>query len=489
MFAEAYTRINAMSKMMTGKKVAKNMILSVTAQAVSLMIGFILNLIVPKFISEYDYSYWQTFLLYSQYLGIFHFGFLDGFVLRYSKDDYNELDKKSVRTQYLTVMLMDLFISVVLLILAFVVFSGVNRTICILLAFTTCIEITFSFMSFTFQTTNRIKEYVIYTIVYRVLYCVLILICLLVGFSNYYWFCVTYLLADLAVIVFFGLRYNKDLFIGPLLSHKKLKQELKTTLSAGVWLMISSYAANFLVGSGKMVIQWFWDELVFGKISLAFSLCNFVLQFVTAVSVVLFPSMKRMEEDKLPAMYVQIRNAISPLMFFALILYFPGSLILSWWLPKYTESIVYLGILMPIIIYTSKVSLLTNNYLKAYRKEKILLMINLSIVVVSFLLFLLLGYFVRNIQILLIAIVLAIMLRSIISEIVVMRIIKENIYWDFLLEFVLTVAFIIGAMFLNLWYACAVYAVAFIIYCIFKRKAIISLGKQMKSMKNNFFSH
>ena len=84
----------------TGKAVAKNMSLSVLVQAVSTMAGIVINLVVPKFIDTYQYAYWQTFLLYMQYVGFFHFGLIDGLVLRYSQFDYEELDKDSVRSQY-----------------------------------------------------------------------------------------------------------------------------------------------------------------------------------------------------------------------------------------------------------------------------------------------------------------------------------------------------------------------------------------------------
>ena len=84
-----------------------------------------------------------------------------------------------------------------------------------------------------------------------------------------------------------------------------------------------------------MVIQWRWGLLVFGKVSLAFSLTSFFLQFVTAISVVLFPSIKRMEPDKLPGMYCRIRQGISPLLFAAMLLYYPGCVLLR----PYKESV------------------------------------------------------------------------------------------------------------------------------------------------------
>ena len=86
-----------MAKEVQGKQIAKNVSLSLFAQFVSLAVSFIMGLIVPKFIDEYQYAYWHTFLLYVSYVGVLHFGLLDGIVLRYSQYEYEELDKKQYR--------------------------------------------------------------------------------------------------------------------------------------------------------------------------------------------------------------------------------------------------------------------------------------------------------------------------------------------------------------------------------------------------------
>ena len=69
-----------MPKEITTKKFAKNVVLSIVAQIVSLAISFITTLIVPRFIDEYQYAYWQTYVLYVGYVGVLHFGLLDGLV-------------------------------------------------------------------------------------------------------------------------------------------------------------------------------------------------------------------------------------------------------------------------------------------------------------------------------------------------------------------------------------------------------------------------
>ena len=79
-----------MESRISASQIKKNMIISILAQIISLVVSFIMNLILPKYISEFQYAYWQTYLLYVGYVGILHFGLLDGIVLRYSQYEYDE---------------------------------------------------------------------------------------------------------------------------------------------------------------------------------------------------------------------------------------------------------------------------------------------------------------------------------------------------------------------------------------------------------------
>lgn len=464
-----------MSKQITGKSIAKNISLSVLVQAISLIVGFVMNLIVPKYIDEYQYSYWQTFLLYSQYVGFFHFGLLDGIVLRYSQYDYDELDKKAVRSQYLAIICIDAFISLILFISAFIFFSGINKIIVILLSIIIIPSITYNYVSFTFQTTNRISKYARYIMLDRCLYCGIVVACLLFNLKKAYWYCIAYIISQIISILIFGMKYSRELFFGKMLPTIELRINLSKTIGAGVWLMIASYSANLVVGLGKMIVQWRWDELTFGKVSLSFSLTTFVLHFVTAISVVLFPSIKRLDSDRLPDLYKSIRDGISPLLLLALIFYFPGSHLLELWLPKYATSIIYLGILLPIIVYSSKVSLLTNNYLKAYRKEKTLLVINLFSVTFSFIIYMVIAYVFNNLYALIFSIVGVIMLRSIVSEIAVAKIIKVKVFLDIILEVIMTSFFILCTIFFRRIVGFVLYTIVIVIYLITKRNSIVKL--------------
>lgn len=159
-------------------------------------------------------------------------------------------------------------------------------------------------------------------------------------------------------------------------------------------------------------------------------------------------------------MYCRIRQGISPLLFAAMLLYYPGCVLLRLWLPKYEVSVSYLGMLLPLIIYTSKVSLLTNNYLKAYQQERTMLRINASCVAAGLALFALGAWVLNSLTAVLLLVLLSVMLRSMLSEAAVMRIIHVDLRWEFVIEFALTAVFLISTCLLPYWWGLGVYGAA-----------------------------
>lgn len=466
-----------MAKSITTKKFATNIILSLTAQIISVAISFITTLVVPKFIDEIQYANWQTYILYVGYVGILHFGLLDGLVLRYSKYDYEELDKARLRSQLFIMLIFTSVLTLVMSIISVFVLGNGDKIIFVLVGVGIVTKNLVTYSSYMFQITNRISKYAILTIAQRFAYGILVVILLACKVNDFYWYCIADLCGD-AVGIVFGIIFNKELFFGRPIKISVAFYELRYNVSSGIILMMANWSAMLMVGSAKMIVQWHWDKLLFGQISFAFSVSNIFLVFVTAISVVLFPSLKRIDENKLPEMYKSIRNVLSPLLFFVMIFYFIGCWILNKWLPKYSSSLVYLGILLPTIIYSSKVSLLTNNYLKVYRKEKMMLIVNLISIVTGIVLFVLCAYVFNNITAILASVVFVIMLNSILSEVCVLKIIKVKIIKDFIIETLMTVSFILCASLLSLWIGCAVYCSIFAVYCAINYKSIVVIFKK-----------
>ena len=471
-----------MQDKITAKKITKNVFISITAQVISLLVSVVANLIIPKFIGELEYSHWQTYVLYFSFVSFLHFGLIDGMLLRYAQYDYNEIDKGILRSQFKALLVFMVLLTILTQFVAFTFLTGLARVIVALLGIGIVTKNIFAYTSYTFQMTNQITKYAYLVILQRLLFCIVIVILLGLGVNDFKWYCTAELIGDfLATVV--AMLLNPEMYFGKSLKFNEAMKEVKKNVFAGFFLMMATLSSLLLVNSAKMVAQWKWDELTFGKLSLAFSITNLFLTFISAISIVLFPSLKRLSKESLPTAYRKIRGSISHLLLIILLFYFPGCWLIELWLPKYQSSLVYLGVLLPMIVYSSKVNLLTNNYLKAYRKERILLYVNLISLAVGFILFLISAYVFSSLNALLLCIVLTVTGNSIVSEIVVMKLTNISFVKDIIIEIIMSAGFIISVWLLQHWVACAVYASLLLIYAIINWKQIAELLSRFQNRK------
>ena len=454
---------------MKDKKFITNIGLSIIAQGISLLVSFVMNLILPKFISEIQYAYWQTYLLYVGYVGILHFGILDGIILRYSKFDYEELDKKTIRSQFIVMTIIESVFCAILVLIAVSFFDNESKWVFAFVAIGILMRNTFNYTAYLFQMTNRIKHYAKMIILYRLFYGIVTSVLLAFGVCDFYFYCILDLCSDLFAILTM-MRHNKGLYFGSIPALSDVRLETKRNIKAGIMLMGANWSAFLLTGAARVIVQLHWDQMQFGKISFSFSIANLFLTFVSAISVVVFPTLKRVEENGLSDIYVMLRNKMSPLLLCILLCYYPGCAVLRIWIPAYNDSLLYLGILLPMIVYSSKVSLLTNNYFKVLREEKKLLGINVVSVCLAIVLFTTSAFVFDNLMLLVMCIVIVLMTQSIVSEIFIMKYLKIYIGFKmFFNEIIMTGVFILSATCFSPNVGLLVYLFAVIIFLATKK--------------------
>lgn len=444
----------------------KNIFYSIAAQIVSLSVSFITGLIVPKFIPEAQYAYWQSYVLYVGYAGVFHFGLLDGIVLRFSQYDYCNLDKRRIRSHFFCLLALETVLALGLFVATRGLSSPESRRIFFFVAIGLISKNVFSYGSFLLQITNQISKYAKLVVVHRVIYGLLIVVFLAARRYQFEYFCLADLLSDFSATVICIL-LCKEAYFGKALPKSDAFADVKKSFSAGIKLMIANFCSMQLIGGAKMVIQWRWGMIVFGQIAFAFSLSSLFLTFISAISVVVFPSLKRLSKDEYPSFYLGLRRISTRFLFGALMLYFPGYVILSKWLPTYMPSLECWGILLPYIVFSARVGLLTNNYLKAYRKERTMLTINIVGAASAVLLYFVISYFLGNMTLVLLIVVGAIIAISIGSEVIVSREIGISLRNDFILDIAMSAIFFVSANFVGLGYGLLLYCVSYICYLVY----------------------
>lgn len=454
------------------RNILENITYTFTANILTMLISIIMTLILPKFLGVTDYSYYQLYIFFISYVGFFHFGWIDGIYLKIGGMEYNDLEKSNYVTQFWMLNVLEIIIAAIISIFALFTIKNIDKSF-VLISTSVCGVITIlrTYLLFILQSTNRIKEYAKYTRVDRFIYFALVIVFLFLGFKNYKIILYIDIFSKLVALVLCANKM-KDIVFGKLNISKNTLLEIFENISIGIKLMLANIASTLIIGVVRFGIQKNWDIETFGKISLTLNISNLLMTFINAVAVIMFPLLRREEESNLPKIYVILRNTLMIFLYMMLIFYYPIKLILSTWLPQYADSLRYMALLFPICIYESKMSMLINTYLKSFRKEKSMLIINTISLILSLILTILSVFILNNLTLAILSIVFLLGFRCVIGELVLTKIMNILIYKDIILETVLTAIFIISSWFINNMFCSIIYTCFYSIYVFIKRKDI-----------------
>lgn len=365
------------------KGIIKNLYYTVAANFVTLLISVLLNLFVPKLLGVKEYSYWQLYVFYSSYVGFLHLGWIDGIYLKIGGEEYDRLNKPQLGSQYWYLILFELILAIAVGGYAFFFLPTSNKSlILILTAAVAVITIAKQFIQYILQSTNRIKEYAHLSRSDRYLYIFFLAAYFLLGGRNFFWLIVLDILSKLLVTLW-GMYQIKDMLFGRLIPIRQIWKEILDNINIGSKLMLSNIASMLIIGTIRFFVQNRWSIEVFGKLSFTLSISNMFLTFINAIGVVMFPLLRRTNNSRLSGLFITLRTLFVPITYSFLLFYVPVKLILEVWLPQYSISLMYMGILFPMVVYEGRMSLLINTYLKTLRKEKTILLVNVITLAIS----------------------------------------------------------------------------------------------------------
>lgn len=75
----------------------KSILQVVLAQGVVLLASLLKALVIPSVLTVDGFAYWQIYVLYSGFVGVFSLGFTDGIYLRYGGWNYDALPFRRLR--------------------------------------------------------------------------------------------------------------------------------------------------------------------------------------------------------------------------------------------------------------------------------------------------------------------------------------------------------------------------------------------------------
>jgi hypothetical protein len=192
---------------------------------------------------------------------------------------------------------------------------------------------------------------------------------------------------------------------------------------------------------------------------------------------------RRISEERRMKYFRMIEDSLLVLLFFVLIFFYPIYLVLDAWLPVYSESFRYAAILFPMCIFASKTNLLLTTYMKVYRMEKIIKLLNIYTLIFSVITSAFSIYILNSITLAVFTILLSQVFRCYASEYVLHHKLSLGSYRIIIIELIMVLLFIWANWFVSGWTGFMFYLIGFTFVVYMQKEQIYQFYSMYKLIK------
>lgn len=355
----------------TSKRTIFNIIKVAASNILKLLAGVLVGFLLPKIIGVTDYGYYKIFTLYASYVGLLHFGFADGVYLKYGGKNFDELSKTSFRFYSLFLIVIELIISVVGAIISLFALSGDLRFIFMCLAVYLFTANIINFYQIISQITGRFNELSIRTVIQSVLTALAVVVLWLVKryadvSISYKIYTAIYVGINVLLMLWYIFTY-RDLTFGK--QDRSNKKEIWEFVKLGFPLLFANLSSTLILNIDRQFVSVLFDTDTYAVYAFAYNMLGLITTALSAISTVIYPTLKRTDEGTLKGTYSRLIEIILILVFGCLIVYFPLCWFVNWFLPKYADSLPIFRIILPGLAISSAVTIVMHNYYKTFGKE------------------------------------------------------------------------------------------------------------------------
>lgn len=468
------------------KQFLKNVFCAMGANVVRLMISVLLTLVLPKLLGQEQYSYWQLYLFYGTYLAYSSLGWCEGVTLKYGGAHYEALDKPLIIGQIWMLFGYELlFFGGMWLVISLLKIQQIKSVLLLLACGSAVLDIVRYMVQSLLHTVSRIREYVRIVLAERLLFIGAACIVLLMGFDSALALIFCEILARL-ISMLYSFWVIRDLVRTRPAGRADTLREAKSEISMGCKLLWALLAGQLVIGIVRFAIEQKWGVLQFGQISLTISLSSMIVSCVSAIGVVIFPMIRRMEEARMERIYTPIRTLMSVSIWGMLLFFAPFKWILTCWLPQYAGALEYLVLLLPLCLYESRTAMLSTTYLKAYREEKNILKVNVTAVLLSLAAAGLTVFAAENLTLAVLSVTALCMAKAYMTEFYVCRHLKFPLLRELLTESGIMAVFMLSGWYGDYRTAMSLYALGYAAYLVLESRSIRQgIGLLKTEMRGN----
>ena len=220
--------------------------------------------------------------------------------------------------------------------------------------------------------TSRFNELSIRNIIQSSLTAISIIILFLLNkYSNfrvdYKNYTIIFLLISYALSIWYIFTY-KNIIFGKTKEWANGWNDYPYFIKIGFPLLISNLCSTLLLTIDRQFVSVIWpvtdSDNTYSIYAFAYNMLSLVTTATSAISTVIYPTLKKTTEDTLKHNYTRLISTILIFLFATLIFYYPLVFIVNNFLPKYNDSLIYFRVIFPGLACQSTITIIMHNYYK-----------------------------------------------------------------------------------------------------------------------------
>ena len=382
---------------MNHKKALKNIIGVTLSNCSTILAGVMIGFVIPKIFTVSDYGLYKTFTLYTNYIGLFSIGIIDGIVLDYGMYDYEELDRRKFRGFFKWYILVHAIVCVILLSISFFTGDRDRTFIIVALAADILAVNTTGYYQQISQITQRFRELslrkILQSIANILVVGALLLVSIRGGSVGYQIYIIIHIAVCMLLTIWYVYTY-REISFGKGASLRETGREIGHLIKIGFPLLFANLCSTLILTLDRQFVNVLFTNTEYAVYAFAYNMLSLVTVATSAISTVLYPILKRTTPDTLKKNYSDLVSVMLVFVYAALIVYFPLCAFVKWFLPKYTDSLVIFRVIFPGIAISSSITVVMHNYyktlgdnIKYFRKSILVLLLSAAANGIAYLIF------------------------------------------------------------------------------------------------------
>lgn len=314
--------------------------------------------VIPKLVSVEDFGYWRMFALYGGYVGLLHFGFADGALLRWAGRPLQEFHHEiGPAISYLLYQHVVVFAPICAVAALFM--SGPMRLVLIAVVLYAVIFNITATLQFGLQGARMFRPVAISAIAAPLLFLILVVSWASKTHPTYYEVIGLFLLAWCSPLIFLITRTRPWKTSG---AFRGMKTIVLECLRSGWPIVAANTGVNIIQYADRLAVSWAASIQQFAQYSMAASAMAVPITVIQACSKVFFSHLAGVESDGRKRIYGTSSRML--LIAWAVLLpyYFALEIFIHRFLPKYIPSLQYARVLLLAIPFLANLQILQMSY-------------------------------------------------------------------------------------------------------------------------------